>query len=209
MVKLDYLETYFAEALKRGHGLAPQGVSGNNAANAMYYMQVARDGLIPHAEFLKVFGDRYYGDARMGEAQLAYQKALIHHRNWYNNVHTRDVANYLTMEESSLLLKAFDDSLAAARDAKSPLVKDRLRVLAITALRCLFRRSPHLNLTEDPQKAWAMDYMKTFGWHRQAIVDMIPRFEEVFGRDEPIGGDDLFGEEFRKIRAALASPAAK
>jgi hypothetical protein len=205
MVKLDYLEKYFAEALKRGHNLAPQGVFGVNAANAMYFAQVARDGLIPHADFLKSFGERYYGDARMGDALLDYQKALFHHRNWYNNVHTRDVQNYLTMEESSLLKSAFETTAAAALSAKSPLVKDRLRVLAVTSLRCLLRRCPHLNPPEDPAKRWTMDYMKTYGWNRQALEDMVRRFEDVFGRPEP-GVGDFFGEEFLKIRSALESP---
>lgn len=207
VVKLDYLETYFAEALKRGHGLAPQGVFGNNAANAMYYVQVARDGLIPHADFLKSFGERYYGDARMGDVLLDYQKALFHHRNWYNNVHTRDVQNYLTMEESSLLTSVLEGTVAAARDAGSPLLKDRLRVLAVTALRCILRRSPHLRQPVDPLKDWTSDWMKTYGWNRQALEAMVRRFEEVFGRAEPQGGDDFFGEEFRKIQSDLASPA--
>jgi hypothetical protein len=206
VVKLDYLEKYFAEALKRGHGLAPQGVYGNNAANAMYYVQVARDGLIPHADFLKTFGERYYGDARMGEVLLDYQQALFHHRNWYNNVHTRDVRNDLTMEESSLLARVFEGTLDAARDARSRFVKDRLRVLAVTALRCLFRRLPHLRLPEDPLKDWTLEWMKTYGWNRQAIEAMVPRFEDVFGPIEPSGSQDFFGEEFLKIRAALNSP---
>ena len=152
VVKLDYLEKYFAEALARGHGLAPQGVSGTNAANAMYFARVAGEGLVPHADFLKLFGERYYGDVRMGEALRDYQHALIHHRNWYNNVHTRDVRNDLTMEEASLLAGVFEGTLDAAGDAKSPLLKDRLRVLAVTALRCLFRRTPHLRLPEDPRE---------------------------------------------------------
>jgi hypothetical protein len=207
LVKLDYLETYFAQALKRGHGLAPQGVHGNNAANSMYFVQVARDGLMPHAAFLKSFGERYYGDPRMGDVLLDYQKALLQHRNWYNNVHTRDVKNYLTMEESSLLSSVFDGTVAAARDAKSPLVKDRLRVLAVTTLRCILRRSPHLRGPVDPLKDWTSAWMKTYGWNRQALEAMVRRFEEVFGRSEPQGGDDFFGEEFRKIQSDLESPA--
>jgi hypothetical protein len=205
LVKLDYLEKYFAEALKRGHGLAPQGVLGNNPANSMYFVQVARDGLIPHAAFLKSFGERYYGDPRMGDVLLDYQRALLQHRNWYNNVHTRDVKNYLTMEESSLLSGVFEGTLDAARDARSPLLKDRLRVLSVTALRCLLRRSPHLRPPADPAKEWTSAWMKTYGWNRQAIEAMVPRFEEVFGTAEPQTGDDLFVEEFRKIRSELAA----
>jgi hypothetical protein len=207
MVKLDYLEKYFAEALKRGHGLAPQGVFGVNAFNAMYFAQVARDGLIPHADFLKSFGERYYGNVRMGEALLDYQKALFHHRNWYNNVHTRDVENYLTMEESSLLKDAFETTAAAAQSAKSPLLKDRLRILAVTELRSFLRRCPHLKPPEDPAQSWTMDYMKTYGWNRRAVEDMVRRYEDVFGPTEPAAAGDFFGEEFLKIRSALEAPA--
>ncbi len=203
MVKLDYLEKYFAEALARGHGLAPQGVGGVNAANAMYFVRTANDGLIPHEEFLAAFGERFYGDGRMGGILLDYERALIHHRNWYNNVHTVDVRNFLTQEEASLLARVFEGTLAAAREARSPLLKDRLRILAVTALRCLFRRSPHLDLPEDPVKGWSFEWMEAYGWNRRAIETMVPRFEEVFGPVVKGEGQDLFGEEFLKIQAAL------
>ena len=153
MVKLDYLEEYFAEALERGHGLAPQGVFGVNAFNAMYFAQVARDGLVPHQEFLRSFGERFYGDSRMGQALLDYQQALVFHRNWYNNVHTRDVENSLNMEESWILKRAFETTAAAAASAKSPLLKDRLKTMAVTALRCFLRRNPHLRPPKDPVRA--------------------------------------------------------
>jgi hypothetical protein len=208
MVKLDYLEEYFAEALERGHGLAPQGVFGVNAFNAMYFAQVARDGLIPHKEFLKSFGERYYGDIRMGGALLDYQKALVFHRNWYNNVHTRDVENSLNMEESWILKRAFETTAAAAESAKSPLLKDRLKTMAVTALRCFLRRNPHLRPLEDPGRQWTMDYMREFGWNRQAVLDMVKRYEEVFSPTTPAADGDFFGEEFLKIREALASQAA-
>jgi len=204
LVKLDYLEKYFAEALKRGHGLAPQGVGGVNAANAMYFVRTANDGLIPHGEFLTAFGERYYGDVRMGEILMSYQQALFHHRNWYNNVHSRDVRNDLTQEEASLLARVFEGTLASARDARSPLLKDRLRVLAVTALRCLFRRSPHLDLPQDLVKGWSSEWMEAYGWNRRALEAMVPRFEGVFGPVEPGAGQDLYGEEFLKIRAALS-----
>lgn len=208
MVKLDYLEKYFAEALKRGHGLAPQGVFGVNAFNAMYFAQVARDGLIPHEEFLRSFGERFYGDLRMGDALLDYQKALVFHRNWYNNVNTSDVKNYFNMEESALLKAAFETTAAAAETAKTPLLKDRLKVLAVTQLRCFLRRCPHLNLPQDPAKSWTMDYMKEFGWNRQALEDMVRRYEAVFAPVSPAAAGDFFGEEFLKIKEALAVPAA-
>jgi hypothetical protein len=208
MVKLDYLEKYFAEALERGHGLAPQGVFGVNAFNAMYFAQVARDGLIPHADFLKSFGERYYGDPRMGEALLDYQEALVFHRNWYNNVHTRDVQNSLNMEESWLLKKAFETTAEAAASAKSDLLKGRLRTMAVTMLRVFLRRCPHLHPPADPGKSWTMDYMSVFGWNRQAVLDMVKRYEEVFSPTAPAAEGDFFGEEFLKIREALASQAA-
>jgi hypothetical protein len=208
MVKLDYLEKYFAEALKRGHNLAPQGVFGVNTFNAMYFAQVARDGLIPHEEFLRSFGERYYGNVRMGEALLDYQKALFHHRNWYNNVNTLDVKNYLTMEESSLLKAAFETTAAAAVSAESPLLKDRLKTLAVSSLRCFLRRCPHLNPPADPAKSWTMDYMRVYGWNRQGLEDMVRRYEEVFAPAEPPAAGDFFGEEFLKIRTALKSPAS-
>ncbi len=205
MVKLDYLEKYFAEALKRGHSLAPQGVFGVNAFNAMYFAQVARDGLIPHEEFLKSFGEQYYGDPGMGEALLDYQKALVFHRNWYNNVHTSDVKNDFNMEESWLLKRAFETTATAAESAKTPLLKDRLKVMAVTILRCLVRRCPHLNPPADPAKSWTMDYMKDFGWNRQGIEALFKRYEEVFAPTEPGATGDFFGEEFLKIKSVLQS----
>ncbi len=208
MVKLDYLEEYFAEALERGHGLAPQGVFGVNAFNAMYFAQVARDGLVPHQEFLKTFGERYYGDSRMGQALFDYQQALVFHRNWYNNVHTRDVENSLNMEESWILKRAFETTAAAAASAKSPLLKDRLKTMAVTALRCFLRRNPHLRPPKDSGQAWTMDYMREFGWNRQAVEDMVKRYEEAFSPTAPAAEGDFFGEEFLKIREALAATTA-
>ena len=37
---------------------------------------------------------------------------------------------------------------------------------------------------------------------------MVKRYEEVFGPTAPAAEGDFFGEEFLKIREALASPAA-
>jgi hypothetical protein len=207
VVKLDYLEKYFAEALKRGHNLAPQGVFGVNAFNAMYFAQVARDGLIPHEDFLRTFAERYYGDEGMGEALLDYQKALFQHRNWYDNVHTSDVKYSFNMEESLLLKKAFERIAATAASARSSLIKERLKALAVTSLRCFLRRCPHLNPPSDPAKSWTMDYMKEYAWNRQGVKDLVKRYEEVFAPTDPAAPGDFFGEEFLKIRAALEAPA--
>ena len=142
MLKLDYLEKYFREAIKQGNNLAPQGVLGNNNENAMYYAQTARDGLTPNKVFLQSFSERYYGDPRMGEALIAYQEALKYHRHWYNNIHTRDTDNYLTWEERDLLRKVYRISLDAAKNAKTPLIQNRLKSLTITVVRCLIRGIP-------------------------------------------------------------------
>ena len=208
LVKLDYLEEYFAEALKRGHGLAPQGVFGVNAFNAMYFAQVARDGLVPHEEFLRSFGERFYGDSRMGQALLDYQRSLVYHRNWYNNVHTCDVENYLSMEESGLLKRAFETTVEAGATARSPHLKNRLKTMAVTMLRCFLRRNPHLKPQADPGKSWTMDYMGEFGWNRRSLEDMVKRYEVVFAPVDPAEPGDFFGEEFVKIRTALRAPAA-
>ena len=201
-VKLDYLEKYFAEALERGHILAPQGVTGNNPFNAMYYVQVARDGLIPHADYLHSFAGRYYGDARMGDVLLTYQKALFHHRNWYNNVHTVDIRNYLTFEEAAQFRSVFESTVDAARTAKSPLLKDRLRVLATTALRCILRRSPQPPRPEESKKDWGPEWDRIYEKNRREYLAMIGLFDKAFG--EPgAGADDFFWEEYLKIKTGL------
>jgi len=202
-VKLDYLEKYFAEAFKHGHGLAPQGVIGNNAANAMYYVQVARDGLVPNADFLKSFGERYYGDARMGDALLTYQQALLFHRNWYNNIHTVNIRNYLTFEEAAQFRSVFDNSVEAARTARSPLIRDRLRGLALTALRCILRRSPQPPQPGESRKDWGPEWDRIYERNRQGYLAMCGRFSDAFGEPES-GGDDFYWREWREIKAALS-----
>jgi hypothetical protein len=203
-VKLDYLEKYFAEAFKRGHGLAPQGVTGNNPFNAMYYVQVARDGLISHVDYLRSFAGRYYGDPRMGDALLTYQKALFHHRNWYNNIHTVDIRNYLTFEEAAQFKSVFESTVDAARTAKSPLLKDRLRTLGTTALRCILRRSPQPPLPGEPTKDWGPEWDRIYEKNRQEYQAMIGVFDEVFGETEAgAGAVDIFWEEYQKIKRGL------
>ncbi|MDD8014217.1 MAG: hypothetical protein PHX45_00880 [Acidobacteriota bacterium] len=201
-VKLDYLEKYFAEAFKRGHGLAPQGVIGNNAVNAMYFVQVARDGLIPHADFLKSFAARYFGDPRIGDTLLTYQQALYFHRNWYNNVHTVDIRNYLTFEEKAQFQSVFEDSLAAARAAKSPLFKDRLRGLAATTLRCILRRTPQPPPPGKSDKDWGPEWDRIYGRYREEFLSMFKQFAEVFGEPEA-GAEDLYWGEMRTLKSAL------
>ena len=92
MVKVDYLEKYCREAIKRGHALAPQSSFGSNTFNMMYLARVPWDGLMPNDVFLRYFGERYYGDKRMGQALIDYQNALKNHRSWRNNIHTRKIA---------------------------------------------------------------------------------------------------------------------
>jgi len=143
----------------------------------------------------------------MGEALLDYQRALVFHRNWYNNVHTRDVQNSFNMEESWLLKRAFETTASAAASARTPLLKDRLKTMAVTALRCFLRRNPHLRPLQDPGQQWTMDYMREFGWNRRALEDLIKRYEEVFAPVEPAPAGDFFGEEFLKVRRGLAAVA--
>ena len=201
MVKLDYMEKYFAEALERGHVLAPQGVTGNNPFNAMYYVQVARDGLIPHADYLRSFAERYYGDPRMGDVLLTYQKALFYHRNWYNNIHTVDIRNYLTFEEAAQFKSVFESTVEAARAAKSPLLKDRLRMLATTALRCILRRTPQPPRPGESKKDWGPEWDRIYEKNRREYQAMIELFDQVFGeRGAGASSDDFFWEEFRKIK---------
>ncbi len=199
MVKLDYLEKYFAEALERGHVLAPQGVTGNNPFNAMYYVQVARDGLIRHADYLRSFAARYYGDPRMGDVLLTYQKALFFHRNWYNNIHTVDIRNYLTFEEAAQFKSVFESTVEAARSARSPLLKDRLRMLAVTALRCILRRTPQPPRPGESKKDWGPEWDRIYEKNRREYQAMIGLFDDAFGEPKT-GADDFFWEEFRKIK---------
>ncbi|MEN8228853.1 MAG: hypothetical protein ABFS38_11925 [Bacteroidota bacterium] len=172
MVKLDYLEKYFREAIEQGNNLAPQTVLGNNNENAMYYALSARDGIIPNQTFLQSFGKRYYGDPRMGEALIHYQEALKYHRQWYNNIHTRNTNNYLTWEERDLLRKVYRTSLDAAKKAKTPLIKNRLKSLTITAFRCLIRGIPSPYDTSQ----------------KEEFTEMITGIKSVFS-------DHYFGEE--------------
>ncbi len=141
VVKTDYLEKYFREAIKRGHGLAPQAVLYNNNENAMYYAQSARDGVIPNEEFLRSFAERYYGDPQMGPALIQYQEALVDHRNWYNNIQTVDIPYYFTFREKEYLEEVFNTCIRTAKTARTPLIKNRLKTLTITTLRCLYKRS--------------------------------------------------------------------
>lgn len=200
VVKLDYLEKYFAEAFKRGHNLAPQGtLNGTNSANAMYFVRVARDGLVPHPEFLQSFAERYYGDARMAKALLDYQNALVFHRNWYSNIHTAESKNYLTWEERAMMHGVFETTMAAAREAKSPLVRDRLKTLAVTALRCIVRGSPLPPSPPETRKEWNPQQLKRYQSQLEEYCKMIGRLGETF--PDPYFGeaDDFFGQELKKI----------
>ena len=200
VVKLDYLETYFSEALKRGHSLAPQGtLNGNNAANAMYFVRVARDGLIGHSEFLGSFAERYYGDPRMTKALLDYQHALVFHRNWYNNIHTVETNNYLTWEERALMQSVFETTMSAAAEAKSPLLRDRLKTLAVTALRCIVRGSPLPPSPPELRKEWSPQQLKHYQDQLEEYCKMVRRIEETFA-DHYFGeAADFFRQELKKI----------
>ena len=177
MVKSDYLEKYFREAINRGHSLAPQGVLYNNNENAMYYAQTARDGLIPNKTFLESFGERYYGDSRMGEVLIKYQEALKFHRNWFNNIHTVDINYFLTFEESDYLREVYRISLDAAKKARTPLIKNRLKVLTITSLRCLIRRSPS---PEGYGKDWNSNLQQLYEKNTEEFTGMINEIKSVF-----------------------------
>lgn len=199
-MKLDYLETYLREAILRNHGLAPQGVLfGNNSANAMYFVQVARDGLVSPEVFLESFAERYYGEAQMDKAMLAYQRALQNHLNWKDNIHTTGPKEPLTQEEAGLLGQTIEGALSASEKTRCPLFKDRLKVLAVTALRCLWRgtiQSPHL--PGEKGKAWerfntSQDYLDRF-------KKMIDNLERAYAEETPDKDQDLFDRELRQIK---------
>ena len=198
-VKTDYLEKYFNEAIKRGHGLAPQSVLYNNNENAMYYAQSARDGVIPNKDFLQSFGERYYGDARMGEVLIKYQDALVFHRNWYNNIHTVDINYYLTFQEKDYLEEVFNTTLDVAQNAKTPLIKNRLRNLTITALRCLVRRSLS---PKGYGKGWTSALQKIYEKDAEKFLGMINKIKSVF-HDSYFGKkNDYFWNELLSIESS-------
>ncbi len=184
MVKVDYLEKYFQEAIERGHGLAPQSVLYNNNENAMYYAQSARDGISPNKEFLKSFGARYYGDPQMGEALIKYQRTLKNHRNWYNNVHTVNINNYFTFKEKQDLMDVYGTVLHVAKTAETPLIKNRLEVLAITTLRCLYRRSSP-------------------SWDDNNYLEMIKEVKSLFPDSYFGEGKDFFRNELLNMEREL------
>jgi hypothetical protein len=202
-IKLDYLETYFREAIRRQHGLAPQGVLfGNNAVNSAYFTQVARDGLLGQEEFLSPFAERYYGSRSMSKALLAYQEALKDHRNWNDNIQTTGPRRALKRKEVDRLGLTLRSTLEAARETRCPLIRDRLRILAITALRCLWRGTiepPRLPGKQD--KAWKRsrtgpEYLAEF---RTMAADLEAEFADLLTAEN----QDLFGREFHQIKVAL------
>jgi hypothetical protein len=203
-LKLDYLETYFREALKRKHGLAPQGVLfGNNSANAAYFTQVAREGLITPRKFLEVFAERYYGSPGMAEALLAYQEALKKHRNWNDNIHTTGPRRSLKRKEVEWLGLTYRATLDAARKTRCPLFRDRLRILAVTTLRCLWRGTIEPpRLPGKKAKTWKRsqtgpEYIPIF---RKMVADLEAEYANEQGPEDL----DLFGREFRQIKTDIA-----
>lgn len=140
IVKIDYLEKYVTEATNRDHGIAGQGIPSSNVANVMYLMESGREGAVSSEKFLQKFGELYYGDSRMGNALIKYQEALKNHRNWFNNIHTRDVENNFSTYEALLLKDVYNTVIDCAKTARTPLLKDRLKAMAITTIRCFVKR---------------------------------------------------------------------
>jgi len=140
VVKIDYLEKYVLEAIDRNHGIAGQGIPSSNVANVMYLVESGREGAVSPEIFLQKFGEFYYCDSRMGSALLKYQEALINHRNWFNNIHTRDVENNFSTYEALLLKDVYNTVINCAKTAKTPLIKDRLKAMATTVIRCFIKR---------------------------------------------------------------------
>lgn len=143
MVKCDYLEKYCREAAKRGHGLMPQTSFRTNAANMVYLAQAGWRGPADNEKFVRQYGTRYYGgDPRMGDLLVAYQAALKRHRLWTNNIYTRRRGATLRPEESATLRKTVKLAIETGRKTTSGLIRDRLKTLAVTAIRCLTVRKP-------------------------------------------------------------------
>jgi len=143
MVKCDYLEKYCREAIRRGHGLMPQSAFLSNTANMMYLARVGWRGVVGNRQFLSDFGRRYYGgDARMGNLLVEYQAALERHRLWTSNIHRRPRGATLLPSEIAMLRKTATLATEVGRQASSGLVRDRLKALAATAIRCLTVRQP-------------------------------------------------------------------
>lgn len=143
MVKCDYLEQYCREAVQRGHGLMPQSAFLSNTANMMYLARVGWHGAVENEKFVADFGTRYYGgDPRMGEVLVQYQAALKRHRLWTNNIHTRERGATLLPSEIAALRKTAELAIQAGRNTTSDLIRDRLKALAATAIRCLTVRQP-------------------------------------------------------------------
>ncbi|MHA1574307.1 MAG: hypothetical protein ACTSX8_09960 [Alphaproteobacteria bacterium] len=143
MVKCDYLEKYCREALLRGHGLMPQSAFLSNVANMMYLAHAGWHGVVENEKFLADFGTRYYrGDPRMGELLVQYQAALKPHRLWTNNIHTRRSGVTLLPSEIATLRKTAELAIELGRQTASELIRDRLKTLAVTAIRCLVVREP-------------------------------------------------------------------
>jgi hypothetical protein len=176
---------------------------GNNSVNAAYFTRVAREGLITPQKFLETFAERYFGSPGMAEALLAYQEALKPHRNWNDNIHTTGPRHSLKRKEVERLGLTFRATLDAARKTRCPLFRDRLRILAITTLRCLWRGT-----IEPPQ----LPGTKTKTWKRSPtgpeylliFRKMVGDLETEYAGQPALENLDLFGREFHQIKSDLA-----
>jgi len=143
MVKCDYLEKYCREAVKRNHCLMPQTAFRSNTANMMYLARAGWRGPVENEKFVREYGTRYYGgDPAMGEFLVEYQTALKRHRLWYTNIHSRRRGPTLLPSEIATLRRTIKLAIATGKSTSSGLLRDRMKVLAVTAIHCLVVRKP-------------------------------------------------------------------
>jgi len=154
----------------------------------MYLVQSGREGAVSSDKYLQKFGELYYGDSRMGNALIKYQEALKNHRNWFNNIHTRDVENNFSTYEALLLKDVYNTVIDCVKTAKTPLLKDRLKAMAITTIRCFVKRGK-----TDVSKLIVSE---------NDINKMIDETKSLFS-DHYFGiENDFFWEELVKLRPA-------
>ena len=129
---------------------------------------------------------------KRSSSTIAYT-TLKHHRNWFNNVHTRDMKNYFTSYEIFKLRDVFKITMDCAKTAKTPLIKDRLKTMAVTTIRCFMRRGLIVKDREPNVLQISVDELGEMIREAKEILS-----EHYFGEE-----NDFYWEELLKLEKLL------
>ncbi|MBN1394353.1 MAG: hypothetical protein JW959_04975 [Pirellulales bacterium] len=141
--RLASMKAFVTDACQRDYGMVPEVFLYSHVVNIAYLIESGWRGPLPIDDFLAEFCGKYYGaDPRPLDGLELYTEVFSRYEGWYTNPHIRLAywrEHKIAPDDQAKLIKAYGLFRDAYRESENPMVRSRLKEMALSSLRLVPR----------------------------------------------------------------------